>query len=419
MTYTAVPATNGFNAGDHTISWDFDDATSGTGSTYLKTWAASGEHTATATALNTTTGGTASAQKTITVKDWANDFTWTSTGLKIIPAASATFGLLTSHCSHRLFVSGTKIINLFDYYTPGSVVVYDTDTHTRTEYTPDFSVIGSPDAGYLLDSGPNSGSIVVVGKLTGRYGFLNPSTGVFSTSPNSMPYVVEGATAHRSPIAKMGNNKLFLHGYKNGPSFRCMVYDQELDSWTAASGTGSSIGMGDLFSLPSGNLLGVNSVTSDSWIYNYQSNTWSSGPTLPFVFASESHAYTQGTDGRIYVVTGGTTCVMSTWGEGEATFVSKTSIYPYLSQNAVATNGNSRQSLVVTPDGFMVNVGGNVSSGVALSNTKTVFYGGLANDVWTVGVSLITGGVTYRAAFCNGRLWRATLSGILEYSSIW
>lgn len=70
ITYTAVPATPGFTAGDHTVQWAFDDATTASGATTQKTWNVTGNRVATATATNVITGATATDSKTISVAEF-------------------------------------------------------------------------------------------------------------------------------------------------------------------------------------------------------------------------------------------------------------------------------------------------------------------------------------------------------------
>lgn len=75
VTYTAAPATPGYVAGDHTVSWSFDDGTVGSGASVSKTWASAAAHVATVTATNNTTGGSNTATKSVTVLEYPPSLT--------------------------------------------------------------------------------------------------------------------------------------------------------------------------------------------------------------------------------------------------------------------------------------------------------------------------------------------------------
>lgn len=416
ITYTAVAATQGSPSNTFAYAWAFDDNITANTATYAKTWASTGNRLATVTATDNTTGVAATASKTITLGDWST-FAWTSSGVKIMPDASPGFGSVLGAQQTNLIVSGNLIINIFDYYNPQTIVVFNTSTLTKVEYSSLLSVIGSPTAGFLLDSGPNSGNVLILGSGNGRYGFFNPNTGAFSLSPNTTPQLpaINGTTT--SPSAKMGDGKWFVHGTQvSNNGYACMIYDSILDSWSSATGIGSSTLMDGLITLPSGNLFAYIPNSISTFVYNYLTGVWSAGPNLAASYPKGGSPISKLNDGRIIMVTCDSSANQSTWTEGNLSFVSDTEQYPYTSQNASAT-GNYHQTLVVAPDGMVINVGGACSGYNVYSDSKTVLH--MPDGAWTVGSALLTDGFTYKQCFANGRAWRSSNIGILEYSSVW
>ncbi len=414
LTYTALATTTGAPLDTFTYAWAFDDTTTANTATYAKTWATPGNHVATITATDTTTLGVATASKTITVKDWST-FTWTSSGVKITPDASSGFGSSLGAQQMSLIVSGNLIINVFDYQTPQTIVVFNTTTLTKTEYPSLLGTVGTPVAAFLLDSGPNSGSVLILGG-GGQAGFFAPSTGIFTLSPNSTPaYPPQLVSSLGAPSTKMGNGKWLVLGTNNITGTSGLIYDPVLDAWSSASVTGACPYCDTMFTLPSGNVFAFESNSTATYLYNYTTNTWSSGPTCPTNFPGGSNPISKLNDGRLILVTGGSSSVQATWTEGAGSFVNDTELYPWASQNGSAT-GNYHQTLLVTQDNMVINVGGQCTGTLIQDDSVTVFH--MPDGSWITGASLLTPGIVYKKCFAAGRAWRSN-SGILEYSSVW
>lgn len=69
ITYAAWPVTEGYLPEDHTLEWSFDDDTTDTGLTVVKTWTTIGDHTTSVLATNNVTGKSGTAEYITTIED--------------------------------------------------------------------------------------------------------------------------------------------------------------------------------------------------------------------------------------------------------------------------------------------------------------------------------------------------------------
>jgi hypothetical protein len=412
ITWSATAATVGSPGSTFNYSWKYDDGTVLLGQSVSKTQSVLGSVTGTVTAVDTTTLSVATASKTIVCTDWSK-FSWTNSGLKLYPTASASVSSTMNAYAISPLVVGNYIVNVFDVQNPLNIVVIDSVSITRNEYSGFLGTVGTPLTAFVLTSGPNSGKILVLGSGTGRYGFFDPSNGSFTTSPNSTPSTPSIFAASIRPSVLMGNGKWFVHAVTSFPSNACMTYDPVLDQW-ANVGMGATSNLTDaLFKLPSGKILSASSGTTSTYIYDYNSGIWASGPALPSTYAGGNRWLEQLTDGRIFIITQGASPVQSIWSEGSPSFVNDTEIYPITSQYVSATANNIQRN-VVTPDNMIINLGGFVSS---VGDTKTILH--MVDGIWAISAPLLTTGTVYRQCFAGGRAWRCTGGMIAEYSSVW
>ena len=339
ITYTAVASTQGQQSNTFNYAWAFDDSTTASAASTAKTWATAGNHLATVTATDTTTLGTATAYKTISVSDWSI-FGWTSSGLKMFPTASSSVGGTGGAYAIYPIVTGNYIVNAFDVSNPQTIVVIDSVGITRSEYSGFLGTVGNPLTAFALTTGPNSGKIMILGSGTARYGFFDPSNGSFVTSPNSTPRTPSIYGGSIRPSALMGNGKWFVHAVTSAPAAASMIYDPILDQWSNASNGSTPASTDCLFKLPSGKILSASSGTMSTYIYDYTLDSWSSGPTLPSTYSGGDRWLEQLNDGRIFIITQGSSPVQAIWREGDASFTLDTEVYPITSQYATATSNN-------------------------------------------------------------------------------
>lgn len=429
ITYTAVAATQGQPSNTFTYAWAFDDTTTANTASTNKTWTTIGNHLATVTATDTTTLGTAVATKTISCKDWTQ-LAWVSTGQKIIPSASANSGNNTGLQYVNLIVSGDLLINTMDYYTPLNAVVFNSSNMARNEYVGVFStLLHEPYGSFILNSGPNAGSVLVYTRnglsdanVNPNYGFFNPSNGSFVLSPNPFPaqgVYNDGASTIRGISAQLNNGDVFvlstLSIYYSGGSWYgmsdradCRIYHPISDTWSSIAQCPLPIAQ-YAFTLPSGNIFVARSSTYPAYIYNVASNTWSSVPTIP-TYTTEGIDYISILkNGRVIVATNTSDAKEATWGEGDANWTIGASTIP----PGGSTTLSVYQSMVVTDDDMVVSVGGVNNSG---NNAFTVIH--QPGSTWVQGAPLPETGApayTRRKSFVNGKVWGSWYTGTLYY----
>lgn len=421
LTYTAVPATEGFVAGDHTVSWAFSDSTTLSGASVSKSWSTEGSHTAVVTATNTVTGGTATAEKQVVVANWSSR-NWVSTGARFVPTATVAASLDTP-VSHWIIISGKYFVNPLDRTTPSTITVFDTELMSSTQYSGLLGTIGTVCAACTLDSGAYTGQVLLVGLTSGRYGFFNPATGTLTLSPNliSTPNSFDNNVVLKFPLTKLPNGRWLFCGIAGIQLTK--LYNPLTDTWSNADLPSGSNRIVDAFSLPSGNVLAI-ATNRKSYIYNYSVNTWSIGPTLLANTSNNSEVtHCKLPNGRVACMpetSSPNTPHLATWGEGEAGFTVGIETFPLLTLNPGATVDSSFQNIMSTGDGNIICLGGYGSNGsIASFNSKTGFGMFTAGSAWIVGPNLPSApngiGTSMRACMYGGKVWRMGSSGILYY----
>ena len=112
ITYTSVPHTSGYPENAHTLTWVFSDGETGTGKTVQKTWtSSSGVHTATVTAVNTFTAGTAEATKDVVI----DTYIWEAFGPVLTESIRGP--MYAQIDDNRILIAGGRIGNAL---TPSS-----------------------------------------------------------------------------------------------------------------------------------------------------------------------------------------------------------------------------------------------------------------------------------------------------------
>ena len=409
ITYTAVAVTTGFPSNSFTYAWTFDDVTSATGATYAKTWTSAASHLATVIATDTVTGGTATATKTIVVKDWST-LTWVLSSNSMLPTGSgiaSTYGL-------SLYTADKYLIYVGEYYHPEVLVVMDTLTNTVAQYTN--ATVGAMSSCYLLSTGANAGKLLVLGVSSGKYAFVDLATGIFTigSSPLAFLYPTLNGTL-RTEFAMMGNGKLYVpcFGY-NGSIYQnqCMTYDPINDVWAnAASWAGTPLLNGSYlrcFPLPSGKVFILCEATSPyGYIVNGTTQTVTTGPaSTPLMSTGGFNTYAieqLPNKSLVGMKTGVNPSVMGTFVEGAGD-------WSFAATGSPTINNTSSNQMIVTSDGFPVSVGRAGGD----TPTTTIFYSP-ANDSWIQGAVLPYNNAVAYKAFAGGRLWRCTAQGNLYY----
>lgn len=412
ITYTAVASTVGMPANTFTYAWAFDDGGTGNTASLSHTWTTGGNHTATITATDNTTLGVATASKTISTVDWST-LAWTSTGVKIAPTAS-TGTTPEISITNRLLISGNYLINWYDNQYQNVIVTYDTVGGTRAEYDMGTSIATA----FVPRVGPNAGNVIIVLRGVTTVKILNPVTGIVTTSPNACSYTPYAFSTTKSFYCEDANGDFYVGGRNSGSTNSFCKYSSMTDTWATKTASTRDVAkdIADAFLLPSGKIFTWRTTFATPEIYDPTLNTWSSGVAFPFT-PTNKPIFFAAPSKMIYCVTLGTNPVFSSWNEGDVAWASKTSVYPLGSQQGSATQ-NIYQVMVATPDGFYVNIGGTVLTGLDQGDTKTIFHGGSAFDSWVVGVNLLSSGPDTKLfyAYLNGKIWRATSSSaILEY----
>ena len=410
ITYTASALTAGMPLDTFTYAWTFDDSGTGNIASLAHTWTTAGVHSATVTATDVQTLGAATATKSINITDYST-LAWTNSGLKICAATSSLQGNATES-----IVSGTKLINVVDYYTNRAVVSVDTQSLIRVENTTCFPVVCS--GGILLSSGANSGKILCfMGDGSLHYGFLDPTTLVYTQSSNSMAQVAWTNSLncfarsiyidyHRILICSQTSNS-----YGAGVS---QIYDTLTDTYTSMSSPPyisyiSIVKIGN-------NVIGIRDNSAVTDLFNITTLTWSSfGPPLlggyalgPFRAGYINPAYAGNTNGLVVLIASGPYNSIATWDGVTATWT-QGAAYPIASVGWTSIYGCM---FIPCSDGMLMDVYPYGSSPL-VERTKTELY----QQSYFTTVAWPSLGWIYRTAYCNNRAWIAGYDGILYYST--
>ena len=418
ITYTAVAVTTGLPSSSFTYAWTFDDATNATVDTYAKTWASAGSHLATVMATDTVTGATATATKTIVVKDWST-LTWVSTGINMFPLSSAA-ATGFAPWANKLISIGNFLINPVDYYAQQSIVAYDIVNNIRYQTDTGFNI----DVGVAITEGVNVGKMLFTIQGSTVCKLYDPTTRIITTATTAKPTVPYANVGVRQSVAIGPNGTYYFHGRNNinvDQSFE--RYNSLTDTWTTLTASSVSVteGSTELFHT-GGKILILNHANTLTYLYDVIGGSWSAGPTSPLgVVATGNAQFTLTDTGYIVGMNGlSATAKMYSWKLGDASFTAGISLFPLASVNASA-NGVREHTPIALPGGFIVFVNGNETAPVAdVSCLKTVFYTGVGGDAFVVGTNFLTAipGARVMTAYASGKIWRCIQSGgnmTLEY----
>lgn len=299
LTYTAVPATEGFVAGDHTVSWAFSDSTTASGASVSKSWSTEGFHTATATATNTITGGTAVANKLVEI----DSYDWSIQGSMPTHYIRAP---LSGQISANLVLSIGGI-------TTGSVkhaLCYEYDGTTWTQV----GDMARPRTSFNNDRGfrvptLNNGKILVAGNTVNLVGggvtceLYDPTAKTWSSTGS-----MNADRSYRCFPVKLDDGRVFVYG---GSSIAAAgqntyeIYNQNTGVWTSMGTIGTtSDAIGAIpYKMSDGRVFVVSTATAVARIYNPTSNTWFTCATNGAFGAYRNNmSAIEGQDGNIYLL---------------------------------------------------------------------------------------------------------------------
>ena len=406
LTYTAVAATVGLPADTFSYSWAFDDGATGDVASLAKAWATPGTHTATVTATDNTTGGLASASKSVFLIDPAMAFTWHDTGKSLTTAASGF-----ANFEHgKTFMFGNKLISFGSFYYKQDVNVYDMDLGTLTLYS---GVL--PSGGFggvrLIPAGSLVGKVLLFGNNSGNYGYWDLLTNTYTQiSATGGPGRV--SSAFSLPSIAIGDNILISWQDYDYAYFPC-VFNTTTNTF-GTKGTNTYQKWREFFTLPSGNVLALTDNSDLSAVYNI-----GTGAITTITGAS---GYPGGiTDYGVSLPNGKVFQIGSQYGntfdESLGSWALGTNRYPYNSQYG-GSSSNYYSNYVITPGGDVLEVGGTVNAGSIFNKPYVVFYSTNIGTFSVMGASPIAG-----AGFCYyyGNKFFAIQSsnGEIFYSDPW
>jgi hypothetical protein len=327
--YTAVAATQGRPLDTFSYAWTFDDNTTANTASTSKTWTTAGVHSATVTATDTTTLGTATASKAVRIA-----ISWT-TDTPVIPAYSGNFygpstvtlqsgdvliigsrvdnnttigntSYIYSPLSHaltqvgnipasRVYTSGESALLLKDgrvlmtgAYISGSAggietkrtYIYSPATQTWSETTPRNLPLecGNKYTSVLLPDGRVFSAASWSGSVDNE--IFDPSAGTWSTLP-AQPV----DTAYNNPsVCLMADGRVFRGPGINDTSAKCVAYTPSTNSWTVLADC--PFMQARIVAMLDGRLLGItiDTPTPNYSLYTPSTDTWSTpaaGPTIP------------------------------------------------------------------------------------------------------------------------------------------
>jgi hypothetical protein len=422
VVYTALAVTSGLPLDTFTYSWLFSDTATGAGNTLNKTWSTTGVKTATVTATDNQTGGTASATKIITVGDWAT-ITWSSTTKTVKPGAS--LGMFDNGLP--FIVSGNLMVNIFDFSTPSSVCSYNSATGIATENATCTSslagtgTLGNGAAGgILLTTGPNSGKILVLprGNALTNYGFVDPQTLVMTLSGHTAANITFNSGAIKCIFLPTDSTNIIILGSDGVSAATLQNYNQSTDTFTSLSAVGgpSFNNVADAFYFNS-KIWVIEYGTTATKVYSIVTNTWSSGPALlGTAFSKNATVKLASRLGLPFLVSyenPGRAC----WWDGVSAGLTTGANFPLASLNGGVLTNASDSVWETSTDGFIMSMGGYGSSDTVLYS-NSVFYNPYL-DTFTVGPGLFSGGYARRSAFALGKFWCCNDSGTIYTTQAW
>lgn len=281
ITYTALAATQGYLAADHTITWTFDDSTTQTGASVSKNWATIGDHTANVLATNDKTGGTAVASKTVTVKNPPNTFGSTFTKTKAYYANNKIFtvfgeqsqnyeaGVLNSDdttslitrttdscelrivnysdCSSAISADGNWICSLGTRSANIARKLHVVDTRTNTTKQFDIATI---DPTYLYTD--NYASCMIIARPDNKFAvsiqtsaWWHPATFIYDPVTNSYSNLITGTYAYTTGLViNAGDDYVYCFdrsAYNASPLANTAKYRISTHTWSEFIPSGNGL----------------------------------------------------------------------------------------------------------------------------------------------------------------------------------
>jgi hypothetical protein len=328
ITYTAVAAAQGQPSDTFSYAWTFDDNTTANTASTSKTWTTAGVHSATVTATDTTTLGTATASKAVRIAT-----SWT-TDTPVIPAYSGNYygpSTVTLQSGDVLIIGSRSDNNTLIGNTS---YIYSPLSHTLTQVgnIPASRVYTSGESALLLKDGRvlmtgafisgSSGGIETkrtyiyspATKTWSESGLRNypcefgnrytsvllPDGRVFSASSSSDyekneifdPLTGNWSTLPDQPVATAYNNpsvclmadgRVFRGPGLSETTAKCVAYTPSTNSWTVLADCPFT--QARIVAMLDGRLLGItlNTPTPNYSLYTPSTDTWSTpaaGPTI-------------------------------------------------------------------------------------------------------------------------------------------
>lgn len=286
-------------SGDHTVTWAFSDSTTASGASVSKSWSTEGFHTATVTATNTTTGGTASAEKLVEI----DSYDWS------IQGSMPTFYI-------RAPLSGqinTNLVLSIGGVTTGSVkhalcYEYDGTTWTQVGDMARPRTSANNNRGFRMPT-LNNGKILAAGNTVDLVGggatceLYDPTAKTWSSTGS-----MNADRSYRCFPVKLDDGRVFVYG---GSSIAAAgqntyeIYNQNTGVWTSMGTVGtSSDATGAIpHKMSDGRVFIVSTATAVSRIYNPTSNTWFTCATNgAFGGYRNNMSVIEGQDGNIYLL---------------------------------------------------------------------------------------------------------------------
>lgn len=266
ITYTAVAATSGNPSASFNYAWAFDDGGTGSTASLPHTWTTTGEHSATITATDTTTLGSATASKTINVMNYLWTLLGQTTGNG--PIGNGVYG-----------IQGTKLL-ITPSTTTTSTLVFDFSNNTFSA-GPTLNLatgIGSLD---FATSRFAQAPITSAGRIyIQQYSTTAPQvvdvTGNSVTTLSSHPFSTSGAR-----LAVQGANGLIYYIGMTASANKVYIHDPNLDTWSQAASTAPTAMLGSMpIHIGSNKFFTITRQDNKGYVYDAVADSWTASTNV-------------------------------------------------------------------------------------------------------------------------------------------
>ena len=278
ITYTAVASTQGAPSNAFTYAWAFDDGGTANTASATHTWTTTGNHLATVTATDTTTGGTATASKTISIMSYLWILLGQTAGTG--PTGNGVYG-----------VQGTKLL-IAPGTTSTSTLVYDFSNNT-------FSA--GPTLNAAFNPGVDYGSGVFAPapiRTTDGKIYLQQGGSVAPMLVDLVGNTVTNLTAQTfstftTPLAVQGSDGLVYYFGMSGTFDQTYVHDPVADSWVhKASSAPTAIVGSRPISIGNNKFFTISRQTGRGYVYDATADSWTTSTNACGLSLGSSASYT-------------------------------------------------------------------------------------------------------------------------------